>query len=246
VANPKYLITAGCSFSYHPSDEKNTTWPTFLQKHLNVPMLSLGHGGAGNTTISRKVIYNLTQVLKRYQPEDILMAIMWSFPDRHEVIISRKVPSLPYYENKNRGNLSPYGLTSAFDRSHYLLNATNEDELTQMYFKNYHDFIAAQIVTLENILRIQWFLKNSKIKYLMMHVSDTTFDKKLCGHPEVSYLYNLLDHNYFLNTSAINYFENISIHKNIPWVNGHPVAKQQEDFCYNVIIPELKKLGYVD
>ena len=246
MANPKYLITAGCSFSYHPANEKNTTWSTYLQKYLNIPMLSLGHGGAGNTTISRKVIYNLTKVLKQYQPEDILMTIMWSFADRHEVIISGKTPPLLYYENKVRANLSPYGLVSAFDRNHYLLNPSNEDELTQFYYKNYHDFIAAQIVTLENILRVQWFLKNSNIKYFMMHVSDTTFDKKLKGVPEVNYLYNLLDQDNYLDISAIEYFKNISPYKNIPWVNGHPVAQQQEDFCYNMIIPKLKKLGYIE
>lgn len=247
MENPKLLITAGCSFSYHPADSKNITWATFLDNYLKISTLHLGHGGAGNVTINRKLIHTITESLKKYTPEDILVCIMWSFPERYETIISGKKPLLQYYENKILANLSPYGLTSSFNRCHYLLNPSNEDELTKYYYKYFFDTIQAQITTLENILMVQWFLKDLNIKYYMMSVSETTLETKLCTHPEVNYLYKLLDQNYFLmTTNAIEYFKIKSKFKDLEWINGHPVTLQQQDFCDNIVIPNLKKLGYIE
>jgi len=247
MEKPKLLVTAGCSFSYHPADDKNTTWATFLDDYLKIKSLHLGHGGAGNITINRKLIYNITEVLKQYKPEEILVCIMWSFPERHETIISGKKPLLEFYENKNLANLSPYGLTSRFNRCHYLMNPNNEDELTKFYYKYYFDSIQAQIVTLENILMVQWFLKNLKINYYMMSVSETTLEAKLCSHPEINFLFKLLDtNNFLLSTNAIEFFTTISKYKELQWQNGHPVTLQHKDFCDNILIPNLKKLGYIE
>jgi hypothetical protein len=34
--------------------------------------------------------------------------------------------------------------------------------------------------------------------------------------------------------------------KELPWQNGHPVTLQHKDFCDNILIPNLKKLGYIE
>jgi len=42
-------------------------------------------GSIGNGLIAKQIIYQTTQLLKINKPEDILVGIMWSGIDRHEI-----------------------------------------------------------------------------------------------------------------------------------------------------------------
>ena len=88
MKNVKCLITAGCSYSQVPN--RDVTWPVHLNEYLKPEKVYyLGQGAAGNGIISRKVIHALTEALKTYRPEEILVGIMWSGFNRRD-IYSRK------------------------------------------------------------------------------------------------------------------------------------------------------------
>ena len=77
----KALVTGGCSFSECES-EWIDTWPRHLANRLDVSHYSLGKGSVGNGYISRAVIYQTNELLKTYNANDILVAIMWTSWDR--------------------------------------------------------------------------------------------------------------------------------------------------------------------
>ena len=87
----KLLITSGCSFSEcihyeNPAFKKN--WPIHLAESLKefgyTEHISLGLPSQGNGLISRGIIYNVIEALKKYKPEDILVGVMWSGSNRHD------------------------------------------------------------------------------------------------------------------------------------------------------------------
>lgn len=83
MISPTHLITAGCSYS-QPFNA-DITWPIHLQDKLkSVRYVShKGHGAAGNSIISRKVISNVLAALEQgVSPDQMLVGIMWSASDR--------------------------------------------------------------------------------------------------------------------------------------------------------------------
>ena len=72
----KILLTGGCSFSECISTHIDT-WPRHLEKNLpTYEHISTGMGSQGNGLISRRIIYNLTQLIKKINSENILVGIM--------------------------------------------------------------------------------------------------------------------------------------------------------------------------
>jgi hypothetical protein len=80
----KKLIASGCSFTFEP-----WSWPTPTSQLLNMDLINVGMGSQGNGLISKKIIYTVDKELKKTKPEDILVGIMWSGIDRHDVYINR-------------------------------------------------------------------------------------------------------------------------------------------------------------
>lgn len=83
MISPTHLITAGCSYS-QPAN-KDITWPFHLQNKLTSVkhVAHRGHGAAGNSIISRKVISTILSALEQgTSPDQMLVGIMWSACDR--------------------------------------------------------------------------------------------------------------------------------------------------------------------
>jgi antitoxin component of MazEF toxin-antitoxin module len=83
-----FFISAGCSYSQVPNTD--VTWPAHLQKQLDLTdeqVIHAGVGAIGNSMISRRTIYHVTQALKTHKPEDLLVGILWSGCDRHNFIL---------------------------------------------------------------------------------------------------------------------------------------------------------------
>ncbi len=94
MISPTHLITAGCSYSQPVNAD--ITWPIHLQNKLKSVrcVAHQGHGAAGNSTISRKVISNVLAALKQgVSPDQMLVGIMWSGSDRQS-----------HYSEKHRHN----------------------------------------------------------------------------------------------------------------------------------------------
>jgi len=173
---------------------------------------------------------------------------MWSGIDRKSHIFSgepldyMKLPSDYFYGNPN---------SVAGPRVHYLMNAGWDDELTQTYYKYFSDDLGHYISTLENILRVQWFLKLHNIKYFFTTYAPNSFNSYryhfLHEHPDVKYLFDQVDLDHFLpvqdmddwNTRVAKYQFEVE-HDN------HPTSEMSKGFAERVIVPHLKSKGYID
>jgi hypothetical protein len=79
----KLLIASGCSYAAGPEN-----WPNPTAKELDCSLNNFGTVSVGNGKISRSIIYGVTEALKTYNPEDILVGISWSGNSRREVFQS--------------------------------------------------------------------------------------------------------------------------------------------------------------
>ena len=68
----KVLLTGGCSFSECIS-EWIDTWPRHLARHLSdYQHISTGMGSQGNGLISRRIIFQVTELLKKHKTQEVL------------------------------------------------------------------------------------------------------------------------------------------------------------------------------
>lgn len=189
-----YFVSAGCSYSQIPNTD--VTWPAHVQKAFNLNdnhVRHLGIGAIGNEMISKLVIYNVNELLKTHNPEDLLVGIMWSGCDRQLVTIKESeriyskatkigVPDSyteledvkPYRTHKRNYFQSPTKI-ACDEYNYYTLNCHWNDELTINYYNRFVDPLGALIKTCENILRTEWFLKQHNIKYFMCAYDFDTF-----------------------------------------------------------------------
>ena len=237
------LITAGCSYSQVPNSD--VTWPVHLNDILKPDsVLFLGQGAAGNGIISRKVIYNTTQMLKRYDPKEILVGIMWSGFDRGEVYSTAHLesnvidygPDHPMYCN-------PVSVVE--NRDYYLTNSHWDDPLTLAYT----NAVTAEdqlMRTLEHILRVQWFLKLNQVPYFM-----TTYDydcldcnpyknEMLKKSADLTFLWNQLDRDVWLpieNCYSWAKYESGFDFARPP--DTHPSTEQHKSLVERIVVPFL-------
>jgi hypothetical protein len=253
-----YFISTGCSFtevvtpelwgnSYiniQDYPEYEFSWPLHVNNHLLATPCYRGKGASGNGIISRTTIFEVLNALKTYKPEEILVGIMWSGSYRHEIYLAD--PILDYHIHAtgriNQDNPATVGGSASF----YKVMPYWDDELSKNFYKYIYDDIGSNIQTLEHILRVQWFLKSYNIKYFM-----TTYHKEalpslsLIEHQDIKYLYEQIDWDNFLDCSSeYEWCANLQDPKT--WgVDHHPGTTQHKAFADQVIIPHLKKKGWI-
>jgi hypothetical protein len=242
---PKCLITAGCSFSQVPNSD--ITWPVHLCDILQpTNVYFLGQGAAGNGIISRKVIYHTTQALKIYKPEEILVGIMWSGRDRQEVYSTD--PNFPHHdlESTCEGYRNPVRIADEYN--FYLMNAHWDDDATTNYIKNYYDEVGAYLISIEHILRTQWFLKQYNIPYFMTEYSVDclpTRDITISQHSDISYLLDLIDKNAWIEIDNMWQF---AMDSGVPFArppDPHPATEHHFLFTRDKVMVHLHKRGIV-
>lgn len=233
----KCLITAGCSFSQVPGTA--VTWPVQLRDAL-LPecVYYLGQGAAGNGVISKKLIHTVNTALQIYNPEEILVGVMWSGHDRIDIYSDQQ--NLDY--NKITGADSycnPVRINK--DYSHYLINFHWADELTLTYLKYFYNEIGSYISTIEHILRTQWFLKSVNIPYFMTEYSFDCLPRSenQKNHSELKYLLDMIDTSYWL---PVDNMWRYSINTGIKFPkedDNHPSTEHHEMFTRDIILPWL-------
>ena len=249
----KTLIASGCSFTFEPWN-----WPKWVSKEMDWNLINVGMGSTGNGLISKKIIYQVEKQLKVLKPEDIVVGVMWSGVDRKEFYIDNA-----RMRNNNDGwSQNP---TNVIDRRNNWLitNIHWKLEESEMWYKNFHTIVGSFIETIEDILRIQWYLEKKNIKYFMttyMDIFDATYkdkhkmsllgsvgvDVKITEHPEIKYLYELIDKTKFIDIKGC-YEWVIENHPLKGMPNGtivwgtHPNEDGHRLFSKEVIIPHLKK-----
>lgn len=241
----KCLITAGCSFSQVPNAD--ITWPFHLNERLNPEeVVYLGQGSAGNGIISRRVIYNTIKALEKYQPDEILVGIMWSGYSRREIFSLSELDCYkvlgPYEQNKN-----PVSVVS--NDSYYIMNAYWKDSLTTNFMKYAFQYEDSMMISLEHILRTQWFLKNNNIRYFMSsyyydsfneHANDQV-DNTLQNNQDLKFLREQIDTSYWLPiTNMYDWAKNISTFDFARPPDPHPSTEQHKEMVEKVLLPFLK------
>lgn len=243
----KLLITSGCSFSTMVID--NHTWPSHMEKHLRSwNYKHFGMGSQGNGLISRSIVYGVSQALKKYQPEDVLVGVMWSSPGRHDYFVEN-TGYLSFSKDKKNydGWLeNPTGFIPREKKNWVILNAGWKTPEAKLYYENFFDPIGCIIYTLEHILRCQWLLKQSKINYFFTCYTDYVLHKniftnvKIKEHDQIKYLFDMIDFNNFLPVNSITSWliEN-KIEPLLDESDKHPTREQHKAFVDQVIMPHL-------
>lgn len=248
MVNPKVLITAGCSFSVpnRRSLENYFSWPVHLQEKLNFQeCINTAQSAAGNAIISRKVIYNLTQVLKKYKSEEILVGIMWSGRNRLDTYSTNKDFPHNHIEN-DEFYCNPIKIVN--ENNFYISSSYWKDEFSKNCIKYYGDDIGQSLYTIEHILRTQWFLKQYNVPYFMTeyNVNCLPRQNEIKTHSDIEYLLKLIDKTQWL---PINHMFEYSMSTGIPFVDpmdSHPNTKHHQVFVAEIIIPFLKQKKYIE
>lgn len=239
------LITSGCSFSdTHPH---NKAWPSYLSESLNdCQSVHLGMTSQGNGLISRKLIHKIIDLLKDNSTSDLLVGIMWSGINRHD-FYNNDTHTYKPAKLARKDNLyieNPTGFVNDTKKWIIFNNTWTDIPECNIYYRFFENAIWSQILTVEHVLRTQWFLEKHNIKYFMTTYTNKVFDKEYVSHPEVEYLYKQVNFDNFLPVEGefewcINH-SNLKIQENL-----HPSSEQHELFTEQVIIPFLKEKQYI-
>ena len=251
----KLLITSGCSFSECISTTIDT-WPRHLARELtDYEHKSYAMGSQGNGLISRGIIYGVNEALKTHKPEDILVGIMWSGTDRHDFRCTN--PNLLKFVSDKVNNGWVENPTKFVEdaRKHWvILNygwADTPNKEAEYYYRYFYDHVASAIMTIEHILRVQWFLQQRKIKYFFTTYTDKVFESEYIKHVEVNYLSNMIDFEHFLPVSSeYNWIINNSKYLNMlpndyKKNNYHPATEMHKEFVDQVIMPWLSEKKFI-
>ena len=234
----KILVTGGCSFSECVGTWTDT-WPRQLSNSLsNYQHVSVGIGSQGNGLISRKIIYQLTEILKNNDPADVLVGIMWSGPDRYDF----------YRENIKIDNIdgwmeNPTAVVPD-QKNWIILNHMWRNEFARSYYSTFYSAVGSLIYSYEHILRVQWFLKLHNIKYFMSTYTAEVFPAYKTNI-EVTYLYDQIDFDQFLPVDGefewCRDYSGLAFPKN----DNHPTSAQHAEFTQKVIVPFLQHKNYI-
>lgn len=232
------FISSGCSFSECITKHIDT-WPRHLARELNCDHISTAMSSQGNGLISRKIIYQVSEILKCQPQEDLLVGIMWSGPDRHEIYLENG------HTDIKQDNWLENPTNVVTDKKWSILNYHWKSKHSRTYYETFFDEIGQYVYTLEHILRTQWFLKLHNIKYFMTTYTGATLPSFLKSHSETKHLYEQIDFDNFLPVTGE--FEWCKDFSNIDFPDPkdyHPGTEQHKAFTKMVILPFLKKNGY--
>jgi hypothetical protein len=159
MSNNKIFITIGSNFT-----NNENSWQDVCKEKLNCNLYDLTEEEIGNALISRKLIHKINELVKTHDTNDIVVGIMWTTPNIHERYISDG-------KNDNYVRKPEIDLKSVVDgvKNWRILNHKwiDSSEDTEIYFKVMYDKIQSYVLTIEHILRTQWFLNKLGIKYFM-------------------------------------------------------------------------------
>ena len=262
VENPKLIITGGCSYTTSIPNSRNINWPLHIHDRVKTNLINTAMGGSGNISISRRIVFQVTNALKIFKPEELLVGIMWSAPHR------RDLPKEKVDDYNGPSSQRDYA-TINFDKREYIkpneswhhpLSSTNcmeyhtmhysqPSKTSVLWYKHFQHDIDDMINTLETILHLQLFLKSRNINYFMTtymnHVLDNAVMKS--DNFDCQLLNELIDYSVFLDIDgAHEWILQDSIYKKLPFSNEHPISEQMKDLTDKIILPHLEAKGYIE
>lgn len=270
------IITAGCSFShyrydpYHdaerdatkyPDDEifftnftnPEQTWPNYIENEFE-NAIHLGISSVGNGIISRRVITTVSNFIETNDKNDLVVGIMWSGFARGDIYncdtINRK---RLIYENKLNGiHANPiWADHKNIDKINFIITSPWWKGLTNVNYYNALPIEHLMLISMEHVLRTQWFLKSNNIKYFMSsYTSDWVHKGLVSDNPDkhdrvLKSTWDMIDFNHWLPVTGC--YEWCLENTDIPFRDddNHPNSEQHKLFTEKVILPFIKEKKYV-
>lgn len=239
--NAKILLTSGDSFSNTLYDQhgavRNRTWPIWLRDKLpGVQHFSEGIGGQSNQLIAHRLHYRLHMILKDHAAQDILVGVMWSGRDRWSVFDS----TLHSVETDRDKDGRPVNFIPDAQGHWILCHPNHNHDLNHVYYKHFYDPVWAQIMTIQEIVTTQQYLKYLQVPYFMTQSFDACFDHALTADPNVSWLYQQIDFASWLPVTSMQDWCNE--HCPTGDNNFHPRTEQCQQFVDQVVWPFVQNL----
>lgn len=235
----KLLIASGCSYTAN-----NGNWPGPLSNLLNCNLVNYGVPSVGNGRISRNVIYGVTEALKNYNPEEILVGIVWSGSNRVELYQSIvDIDNIYHFEN------NPHGFIP--DKKNWVtINHHWQDHYSKLFYKEFYDQTWYDIMTLEHILRTQWFLEKHNIDYFMSTFAPGVLPESV--DESTDHLLKLIDFSRFLKVKSVMEWcieesglpisNDDEKHMTAGVINNmHPTENHSKKFAEEIILPFIRE-----
>ena len=190
----KCVITSGCSFTtgieladYYEDkangcESSNLIWSYHIKDTLwpDAKFVNVARSGASNACISRRVSHAVFDALKKYDPEDIVVLVMWTGIDRREWRLGTRNEIKEHTEFKYFNSLSSDGelmlkLTTPFfkdfpnpsweDMRRKILKEENLGNIMKEYYSSHVTWTNSVYATLREIEYSSLYLKNKGVKY---------------------------------------------------------------------------------
>ncbi len=176
----KHLVTSGCSFSetWPENPIEGQTWADYLAPMLSRKLHNVAMTGAGNHIISSAVIKKVKELLdNNTRAEDIYVVVQWSGIYRFDRIVPKKISlgAQRQVSVENRSTGKKRFIAPESDNE-WIMCAAARNESIWPYLFSFMSKEQAFMETVENILRVQWFLKSNSIKYKMFNAWDIFTD----------------------------------------------------------------------
>ena len=248
----KYIITSGCSYS----DVSMNAWPKFIDELFDdVVVKNYGSCARGNDYISRTIISSVQKLLDGgIEPSNILVLGCWSGLQRRDILINKESIKQHFslsHHNKDENDLGftkdlPIGEWENFNEEWWKLISEEQ----------------GIVISLENILRTEWFLRDKKINYKFFSFVNIFIDshyfeewnpkyntesdtKIIEKYPNTKYLWDMIDWDkwwFWKNYGGVGNWilENVKGGYDEDELGGmlghnHPTEKGHKDFAKKIV-----------
>jgi hypothetical protein len=245
----KHIITSGCSFS----DVCNGhAWPLHLSESYNISNNHTGLGSQGNGLIARKAVHAVQQALRHgYKPEEILVGVMWSGHDRHDVYFEELSSQL---ENTDYWTINPTHIVDNDPGGWLIMNHYWTEKTNKIYYTHLYDTVHQRVLTFEKILWIQNYFDNLGVKYFMTDFMTDQYMEREYTNPNLVWLQELIDKNKWLPVKSMHeWCYNYWIEDDFPLLDitlndgeqikvrdYHPQPEMNKRFVREIILPFIK------
>jgi hypothetical protein len=148
----EHIITSGCSYS----DANMGAWPCYINDYFpDVKVHKYGACARGNDYISRTIISSVQKLLNDgVESNDIFVLSCWSGMQRHDILINSESVDMHYKLKSSRRDIyysddNPIGEWINFSDEWWKVIPDEQ----------------SYIISMEHILRTQWFLEKHDIGY---------------------------------------------------------------------------------
>jgi hypothetical protein len=175
----KIIVISGCSFT-----NSDGSWPYQIDQEKYGNVHNVADTGAGNSYISRSVIWEVNDQLKLGKdPKDIEVLIMWSGISRKEFLSTKRENPMHklWVDGPHKNWMGNFIHDEHWERHpdedstwikssipYMTWDNKSVTKFLDLYWKHFYSEEESLINTFESILRVQWYLDKLGIKYTMM------------------------------------------------------------------------------